>query len=292
MRLLATALLTSGLMLAQHHHDAEGPDKHVVADEYLKRPIALMPGVGKLPLKGTTTAAEAQQYSDQGHALLASYVWLDAIRSFKKAVELDPDFALAHMGLARSYWGAGKRKEAQEALANARTAASKRKLPEQEEAHVKAYELQVAAMLDESKTQKEKHEALKKHLDAMVARDPADAWAWVLRGQAEESGPWGRGQGGRIAAIAFYETALVRDPQRWDANHYLIHSYENVGNFGKAEEHGRAYRANADAVPHAHHMHGHILPRVNQWEQARTAFERADTLHREVFQREKLSTLR
>ena len=123
-------------------------------------------------------------------------------------------------------------------------------------------------------------------VDDLIAMDPKDANAWVLRGNAEEPEVWGRGQFGGVESIAFYETALHCDPNNLAAHHFLAHSYENIGAYALAAEHARRYAAAARGVPHAQHMYGHVLPRLGRWKDALAQFEKADRLHRAYFQKE------
>ena len=71
-----------------------------VPDELLEREIPLRPGIGNSHETVTTKVAEAQAFYDQGLNYLESYVWIEASRSFRQALRLDPDLALAHLGLS------------------------------------------------------------------------------------------------------------------------------------------------------------------------------------------------
>ena len=68
------------------------------------------------------------------------------------------------------------------------------------------------------------------------------------------------GQGGRVASVAYHDAALQRDPEHFGAHHYLVHSYEGLGLYDKAAEHGKRYADAVLRVPHAQHMYAHVLP--------------------------------
>jgi hypothetical protein len=63
-------------------------------------PAKLVSGLGNLHHEVTTSSMEAQQFFDQGLTLIYAFNHEEAIRSFKRAAELDPKMAMA-------YWGIG-----------------------------------------------------------------------------------------------------------------------------------------------------------------------------------------
>jgi tetratricopeptide (TPR) repeat protein len=84
--------------------------------------------------------------------------------------------------------------------------------------------------------------------------------------------------------MAYYYAALTRDPDHFGAHHYLVHTYEGLGHYDKAAEHGRIYAEAVRGVPHAQHMYAHVLPRLGRWEEALSQLDKADRLQREYFQ--------
>src|SRR5260370_37803065 len=90
-------------VLAQH----EGHEQHEVvgwvAQDILERPLPLRRDIGNLHEKVTTSSAEAQAFYDQGLNYLASYVWIEAARSFHQALRLDSSLSAAFVGLCDVY---------------------------------------------------------------------------------------------------------------------------------------------------------------------------------------------
>src|SRR5277367_544521 len=79
------------LGLAQHQHpEGLGSEK----------PVALYPGLGIWTHPISTRNAEAQKFFDQGLVLLYGFNRYEALRSFRKALELDPHAAMAQWGIA------------------------------------------------------------------------------------------------------------------------------------------------------------------------------------------------
>jgi tetratricopeptide (TPR) repeat protein len=244
---------------------------------FLEKPVTLRKGVGTVSFKVTTSVKEAQAFFNQGLAYLHSYQRLEAARSFHQALRLDPKLAMAEWGLSRAEYDLRQMKHAEESLARARILGASASPREQRYIALLATQREAGKATGDEK--KKKHAAYKAALEKALAEDPADPELWVLRGNTEESDPEGRGQGGKMSSVAFYEAALARDPHHVGAHHYLVHSFENSGRYADAVAHARVYAADAASLPHAQHMLGHVLPRVGGLQEAVKQFEKAESLH-------------
>src|SRR5688572_13472319 len=80
------------LAYSQHHHE---PPPGAV-----KSAARLLPGTGNLHHKVSTQNREAQRFFDQGLRFIFGFNHGEAIRSFRRAAELDPKLAMAHWGVA------------------------------------------------------------------------------------------------------------------------------------------------------------------------------------------------
>lgn len=288
---LFAPLVTATLLFGQDgaldpHAGCAAPSDAVVDPAMLERPTTIRAGVGNVTQKITAKTPAAQALYDQGLAYLHSYVWIEAARSFHQALREDPDCAMAWMGLARAEQGLNRDEESRAAIEKAKSLAPK--VTESERRHIELRAQQIDAQLAPPEKSGEKHDAYKRAIETAIAADPKDAELWVLRGNAEEPGPWGRGQAGGIGAIAFYEAALARYPGHLGAHHYLVHAFENVGRHADAAEHGKIYAAAAPNVAHAQHMYGHVLPRLGRWKEALVQFEKADAIEQNYAREEKL----
>ena len=276
---IASGLLLASALLAEQplsHAGCAAMGGDTVEPALLERPIALRKDVGAVHQKVTTSSPDAQAFYDQGQTLLHHYSFIDAARSFRQALRSDPNCAMCWMGLARAEQGLERPEATAAAIAKAQALAPKSSAKEQTFIALRAQQIEAqnAPRAEES----EKHAAYKKSLDKALASYPEDAELWILRGNAEEAGPWGRGQFGGSASIAFYETALVRSPGHLGADHYLVHSFENIAHHAEAAEHGKIYAAASPGVAHAQHMYGHVLPRLGRWDEALAQFEKADAI--------------
>ena len=247
--------------------------------ELLTRPIALLSGVGALHDPVTTTSKEAQAYYDQGMALVMSYEWIGAARSFHQALRLDPKLAMAWIGLSDAYFGLQDTDEANAAHAKAADLADQLSDSEKRRIQIRARQLDFVARPQDAT----KYAAYRKAVEDAIAVDPADAMLWILRGMVEEGTPYGHGQGGGVTSIALYEAALARSPDNFVAHHYLAHTCENLGLMQDALTHVEAYARLAPSIPHAHHMVGHILRRAGRTDEAIQQFLEADRLENAEF---------
>ena len=258
-----------------------------VDPSFLEKPTTLQDGIGKISQKITTRSREAQAFYEQGLAYLDSYVFLEAARSFHQALRIDPDCAMAWMGLARAEENLDRRAPAQAAIARAQALSAH--VTEKEKRFIALRAEQLAAVnAPNPEEERRRHAAYKDSLDRALATFPEDAELRIWRGNAEEPGPWGRGQFGEAPSIPFYEAALARSPGNFGAIHFLVHSYENVGQAAKAAQFGKLYAAAAPRVAHAQHMYGHVLPRLGRWEEALAQFEKADAIEERYAREEKL----
>src|SRR5262249_56425820 len=190
--------------------------------EILERPVTLRDGIGKVHDAVSTFSKEAQAFCDQGLAYLHSYLWIEAARSFNQALRHDPKLAMGYLGLSYAYTGIEDADAARAMLTKAQSLAAG--ASERERRRIEIRSRQLEAISDPGNTQK--HLEYRKAIDAALAVNPDDAELWLLRGNAEESRPFGRGQFGGAATIAFYEAALKRVPDHFAAHHYLTHTYE------------------------------------------------------------------
>ncbi|MBI2486600.1 MAG: hypothetical protein HYW01_06510 [Deltaproteobacteria bacterium] len=87
--LVVAFLLVSGTAISEEHHSST----------HLK-PAVLMSGLGQYHHPVSTKNAEAQRFFDQGLTFIYAFNHDEAIRSFKRAAELDPNLAMAYWGMA------------------------------------------------------------------------------------------------------------------------------------------------------------------------------------------------
>ncbi len=250
--------------------------------EGLARPIDRISGVGSLHQEVSTSSAAAQSFHDQGLAYLASFEWLSAARSFRTALNHDPDLAMARTGLARAFLGL---EAPGRALAEARLAQrSPVQVTHREALWVELAVAQMEGTLAQGGEAQDLQLAYVQAIDHYLDRYPDDSHGLVLRGNgsAHAANP---GSSGGTASLHWYRRALEVDPDHFPAHHFLAHTLENLGQLSEALHHARRYQELAPQAPHAQHMVAHVLASRDEWAAARRQLEKADRLHRENFEK-------
>jgi tetratricopeptide (TPR) repeat protein len=239
------------------------------------RAVQLYKNIGKLSMAVTTTNEEAQAYFNQGWLFTWGFNHAEAVRSFREAQKLDPNFAMA-------YWG--------EALALGPNI----NMPMTDDVVVTAYEaIGKAKALSKGVTAKERTliDALSRRYGAnpMVQRSgldndwvvamnevakafPGDADVQVLHADAmmnlqpwdywEADGKTPKKNAGAI--VAALETALSVNPNHAGAQHLYLHAVEASSTPERGEAVADALRGKTPGVGHLLHMPSHIYMRLGR----------------------------
>lgn len=267
--LLSLSLIFALAASAQDTHASH--ELHAIPTEILERPVPLRRGIGAVHEKVSTTSTQAQAFYDQGLAYLHAFVWIEAARSFHQALRLDPQLAMAELGLSYAEWELSRPGEARTAFERGRELAKSATIGERQRMTLRGLELDAIANPRDAA----RLTAYRRALDEALTRDPLDGELWLLRGMAEAPTPGDRGQGSPVASMQYYQKALAIQPDSMPAHHYLTHACESAGRIDEALEHGRTFALLAPAVPHAHHMYGHNLRRKGRIDVAIAEFQAA-----------------
>jgi len=280
--IIVLSLFAGGSSPAQQSPHERHSQAGSVPLEILQRPVTLRTGIGELHEKVSTHSPEAQSFYDQGIAYVHSYVWMEAARSFHQALRLDPNLAMAYLGLTDAFIGLQDVATASATLERAK--ALEKGLSDRERAWLSIREGELQFAEDKPNG----YVAYRKSINDALKANPNDPWLWIQRGLADEASPFTHGQAGGVDALAFYKTALALAPGNLAAHHYCAHAYENMGRSKDALEESALYARMAPAIPHAHHMHGHALMRTGRTEEAITEFLKTKELEENYYRSEKI----
>src|SRR3954469_11626239 len=221
----------------------------------------LFEGLGTHGRKITTTSPAAQQYFDQGLALLFAFNHDEAIRSFKHAATLDPACAMAHWGVAiasgphynKADLPADRAKQAWASLQLAR--ANAKAAPPADQALIEALAARYAEPAPDDR--KPLDEAFAAAMRAARERFPEDGDVGALAAESMmDLRPWalwtpdGKPQPGTEEVVATLETVLKKHPDHPLALHLYIHAVEASPNPDKAEQAADRLRRLQPALGH------------------------------------------
>ena len=266
---VATVLL-SGHAIARGDDEA-GHSAHGSAfDSGMRTRPWIIKGIGDTPFTITTKNPEAQVWFNQGNALLHSFWFEEAERSFRWCLKLDPDCAMAYWGLARCgfTWferGDGKLDDPRFSRYKAfLKEAVKRKnaVSDREKSYIEVWELGFADDVPN------RSHRLTELLKDLAAKYPDDLEAKTLLGL------FSIGEMSAKETQAILDPVLARDPMHPGALHASIHNWDGIDS-GKAIESCQLYGRAAPGVGHALHMPGHIYSKLGMWHEAAISMDSA-----------------
>jgi tetratricopeptide (TPR) repeat protein len=276
---LIAVFLLGGIIAAAQTHQHGPPEAKGVDLAKLPAPERIE-GIGQAHIPIATKSPQAQQWFDQGLALLHCFWEYEAERAFEEAVRLDPDCAMCHWGLFQALDFAGEHDQAKAELARAKELAPK--ASDREQRYIRASTEQQDKKGDEG-TQAFIHE-----MEALEDRYPDDLQAKLLLAGGLLSGYDSEGD---PRPGALYGQALLRNllhdyPDNAAANHYWIHAVEGSGHPEWALESAGKLGKLAPGSGHVVHMPGHIFYRLGDYERARQIFLEAARVDRDYMDRQ------
>ena len=265
--LLLALALVCGAAFAQHAHHTEK-----------KQEATLAPGMGSLHHAVTTENADAQRFFDQGLRYVYAFNHDEAIRSFKRAAELDADLAMAYWGVAYALGpninldvDSEREIAAYNAVQRALALSSKASPKERDyiEALAKRYTNDANASPE---TLRRLAADFKDAMRALSRKYPEDLDASVLYAESLMNlRPWqlwtkdGRPAEGTLEIISTLELVLKRDPNHVGAIHYYIHAVEASPNPERALRYAPRLKWLMPAAGHVVHMPAHIYERTGDY---------------------------
>jgi pimeloyl-ACP methyl ester carboxylesterase len=242
------------------------------------KPAMLDDGAGKVDHPVSTNNQEAQKFFNQGLAYLYGFNHEEAIKSFKRAAELDTNLAMAYWGvslaLGSNYNLTADAAQLKEAYANLQKAISLApKASEIERAYIAALTRRYSE--NPQADQKKLAQDYKTAMSELVGKYPDDLDAATLYAESMMNlRPWqlwtsdGKPAEGTLEIIAVLEGVLRRNPNHTGANHYYIHAVEASPNPERALPSAMRLGLLAPSAGHLVHMPSHIYIRTGDYIEA------------------------
>jgi len=230
-------------------------------------------------------AAKVQGNFNRAVALLHSFAYAPAAAAFQEIALQDPGCAMAHWGVAMSYfnqlWSPPLPGEAA-----AKGRAELERARQIGGGNVKEKEYITAASFIFADDGAPYPSRAAKYRDAMALlaqHNPDDAesqifYALALLGTAS---PQDKTHGNQKAAAQILEPLYQKYPQHPGLSHYLIHAYDNAELASQGLRAAHEYSKIAPSAPHALHMPSHIFTRLGMWSDSVSSNQAARVAARE-----------
>lgn len=263
MRSLSLALLMSlyagvPFAVAQEEHDHGTPEKL----GQVSFPVSCRP--------------EVQPEFNRGIALLHSFAYAAAEKTFRRVAEQDSRCAMAHWGVAMAQFhqlwdpplSPGAIQAGQPEIQLAKQAKAD---TERERKFIHALGL----IYEDAGTMAYRTRALnyQRAMKDLAAENRADAEAQIFYALAllANVSPTDKTHGNQKQAADLLEPLARAYPRHPGIPHYLIHAYDNAELAARGLPAAREYSKIAPSAPHALHMPSHIFTRLGLWEDSITA---------------------
>src|SRR6516165_4245886 len=228
--------------------------------------------LGKLSFP-TSCDPKVQAEFERGVAMIHSYWFIYARRTFEGVLQQDPSCAIAYWGIALDFLGNSlattpTRAEAEAGWAALEKAHAIGAKTQRERDWIEALS---AYYRDHDKTPvSARLAAYNKSMEQLAQRYPDDYEAQVfyaLTLQASAS-PADTTYANQRKSAAILEKLYDQNPQHPGVTHFLIHAYDYHPLAQEGIAAARRYASIAPAVPHARHMPSHIYSMVGLWEES------------------------
>jgi tetratricopeptide (TPR) repeat protein len=270
------------------HEDKRHDGLALVADPRLApgQIAPLLEGLGDYRLLGVTTTSErARLFFEQGLRLTYAFNHMEALRAFKEAARLDPDFAMAYWGWALVLGPNLNLPMRPEVVGQAYEAiqlavARKGKISRKEQDYINALAARYAN--DPGADRRALDTVYAEAMAALHAKYPADDDAATLYAASlMDLTPWDYWakdrrpkHGSTTTVLNVLESVIARNPRHAGALHYYIHIVEAV-HPERGERAADLLRGLAPGAGHLVHMPSHIYMQVGRYAEAFEANARA-----------------
>jgi hypothetical protein len=219
----------------------------------------------------TSCSSKEQKSFERGVALLHSFAYSAAEKAFGDVAKADPKCAMAHWGIAMTYfhplWPPPLPEETvargREEIERARQLGGS----DRERAFIEALSFIYA---QDSVPYRDRVNRYTAAMGKLAERNPDDAECQIFYALAlvATAPPTDSTHSNQKKATALLEPLFRKYPQHPGIPHYLIHAYDNVEMASRGGEAARIYAQIAPSAPHALHMPSHIYTRLGMWQES------------------------
>jgi len=221
----------------------------------------------------TSCSAAVQADFDRAVALLHSFAYSAAESAFREVADKEPKCAMAHWGIAMSYFhqlwdppiAAAKMDPGQKEMERAQ------QIPggsERERGFINALSLMYST--DSKLTYQNRLQNYTEAMQKLAAANPQEVESQVFYALAllASAPPSDKTHSYQKRAIAVLQPLYDQHPQHPGLPHYLIHACDNAEMAREGLPAAQAYAKIAPSAPHALHMPSHIFTRLGMWDES------------------------
>ena len=243
--------------LADHEHDHAHPAPEKLGQVHF----------------ATSCKAEAQPAFERGVALLHSFAYVKAAKTFEEVAAKDPACGMAQWGIATSYfhtiWGPPTDDE----FAAGRAAAQKAAAVGAPTPRERDFIAGIGAYYQgDGVPHPARVVAYDKAMAGVAERNPGDHEAQIFHALAilgvAYNSPPDKTYARQKEAAKILNGLLAVEPEHPGIAHYMIHSFDYPELAGLALPAARVYAKIAPSAPHALHMPSHIFTRLGMWKES------------------------
>ena len=258
--LFALGLFATWFALAQ-------PQSCAAAEEH-EHGVPEKLGTVKFP---TSCSSNVQADFERAVALLHSFAYSAAEKTFRDIIAKAPDCAIAHWGVAMTYfhplWPPPL---PQESVARGREEIERARQLGASDREREFIEALSYIYADDSVPYRDRVDHYTAAMGKLAERNPDDPECQIFYALAllATAPPTDTTHSNQKKATALLEPLFRKYPQHPGIPHYLIHAYDNVEMASRGREAARIYAQIAPSAPHALHMPSHIYTRLGMWQES------------------------
>ena len=214
--------------------------------------------------------AAAQEEFNRGVAILHSFYYPEAVRSFTKVTQIDPACAMGYWGVAMASWYPLWFPPTKESLMQGRAAVEKARSAGPKTEREGGYISAIGVFYQDFEKLDHKTRALayEKAIEQVHRLHPDDGeaatfYALALQATADPNDKTYRNQ---LKSGEILEKLYAAQPNHPGVAHYLIHAYDYPELAPRALDAARHYGQIAQSVPHALHMPSHTFIAMGLWQ--------------------------
>jgi tetratricopeptide (TPR) repeat protein len=217
-------------------------------------------------------SAAAQKEFNRGVAILHSFFYPEAVKTFTRVTEIDPACAMGYWGVAMSWWYPLWYPPTKESFIQGKAAAEKAAAIGGKTERERIYIAAIGQFYGdfEQRDHKSRTADYEKAMGQVYRSYPDDREAAALYALALQAtaNPNDKTYTNQLMSAEILEVVFAVEPNHPGAAHYLIHAYDYPELAPRALDPARRYGRIAPSIPHALHMPSHTYIAVGMWQDA------------------------